>query len=153
MIRKLCYELYKLNWEYDHNITVKTKASLLKDYFANLVDKTSDYTFSDYIEEFGYDGDLYVCYEEFCDTEYHDKEYMCSLLDNEDLITMYYKDVDIDRRETPMDWEKLNKLKRLIDELIGENEPTDEELDFDDDAIEMYADLHNLKESMERIGL
>lgn len=52
-----------------------------------------------------------------------------------------------------MDWEKLVKVKFLIDELIGENEPTDEELDYDDDAIEMYAELHNLKEAMERIGL
>ena len=52
-----------------------------------------------------------------------------------------------------MDWEKLRKIKELIDEILGENEPTDEELDYDDDAIQVYADLHNLKESMERMGL
>ena len=52
-----------------------------------------------------------------------------------------------------MDWEKLHKIKELIDELIGEDRPTDEELDYDDDAIAMYADLHNLKQSMERMGL
>lgn len=52
-----------------------------------------------------------------------------------------------------MDWEKLRKIKKLIDELIGPNEPTDEELDYDDDAIQMYADLHNLKESMESMGI
>lgn len=52
-----------------------------------------------------------------------------------------------------MDWEKLHKIKELIDELIGTNEPTDEELDYDEYAIDMYADLHNLKESMERVGL
>lgn len=51
-----------------------------------------------------------------------------------------------------MDREKLLKIKELIDELIGDNEPTDEELDYDDDAIQMYADLHNLKESMENMG-
>ena len=51
-----------------------------------------------------------------------------------------------------MDFEKLRKIYSLIDELIGESEPTDEELDFDDDAIQMYADLHNLKESMENMG-
>lgn len=52
-----------------------------------------------------------------------------------------------------MDLEKLRKIKELVDELIGENEPTDEELDYDDDAINMYAALHNLKESMECMGL
>ena len=51
-----------------------------------------------------------------------------------------------------MDREKLSQVKKLVDELIGENEPTDEELDYDDDAIEMYAELHNLKEAMERMG-
>lgn len=52
-----------------------------------------------------------------------------------------------------MDWDNLKKIKELIDELIGENEPTDEELDYDDDAIEVYAELHNLKEALENIGL
>lgn len=52
-----------------------------------------------------------------------------------------------------MDWEKLMKVKGLIDELLGENEPSDEDLDYDDDAIEVYAELHNLKEAMERMGL
>ena len=52
-----------------------------------------------------------------------------------------------------MDWENLKKIKALVDELIGENEPTDEELDYDDDAIEVYAELHNLKEALENIGL
>ena len=94
MIKKLCYELYKLNWEYDHNITAETKASLLKDYFGNLVDNLADYTFSDYLEEFGYDGDLYVCYEEFLDNEYLEEDYICSLLDNENLIAAYYQDIN-----------------------------------------------------------
>ena len=52
-----------------------------------------------------------------------------------------------------MDWENLKKIKVLVDKLIGENEPTDEELDYDDDAIEVYAELHNLKQALENIGL
>lgn len=52
-----------------------------------------------------------------------------------------------------MDWDNLKKIKELIDELIGENEPTDEELDYDEDTIEVYAELHNLKEALENIGL
>ena len=52
-----------------------------------------------------------------------------------------------------MDWENLRKIKVLVDEVLGDNEPTDEELDYDDYAIEMYAELHNLREAMERMGL
>ena len=52
-----------------------------------------------------------------------------------------------------MDWEKLKALKAILDDLIGDGEPTDEELDYDDDAIEVYAEMHNLKEAMENMGL
>jgi hypothetical protein len=51
-----------------------------------------------------------------------------------------------------MDREKLIALKALLDELLGENEPSDEELGFDDDAIEMYAEMHNLRKAMETLG-
>lgn len=47
----------------------------------------------------------------------------------------------------------LTKVKELIDQLIGENEPSDADLDYNDAAIQVYADLHNLKESMENMGL
>jgi len=39
---------------------------------------------------------LYVCYEEFCEMEYHDKEYMYSLLESEELIAMYHSDIEND---------------------------------------------------------
>ncbi len=56
-------------------------------------------------------------------------------------------------KETIYGQRKLIKIKELIDGIISEgNEPTDEELDFDDDAIEMYAEMHNLKEAMEKNG-
>ena len=47
----------------------------------------------------------------------------------------------------------LTKIKELIDQLIGENEPSDADLDYNDAAIEVYADLHNLKAAMENMGL
>lgn len=52
-----------------------------------------------------------------------------------------------------MDMENLTKIKELIDEIIGENEVTDEELNYDDDWIEVYDELHNLKVAMENVGL
>ena len=54
-------------------------------------------SFEEWISEVGYgQGSLYVCYEEFCDMEYHDKEYMCELLKLEDLINLYYADINED---------------------------------------------------------
>lgn len=94
MIKKLCYELYKVDWKHSHMITLEREMDAIKDYFEGLIDDESEYSFEDYLEEFGYNGELYVCFAEFCDTEYLDSEYICGLLDNEELIEMYRKDVD-----------------------------------------------------------
>jgi hypothetical protein len=90
MIRRLCYALYKVDWEYSHMITAERKMDSLKNYFED-----EDYIqYSEYLEEYGYDGELYVCFEEFLDAEYQDEEYMCRLLDKENLIAMYLKDIN-----------------------------------------------------------
>lgn len=92
-IRKLCYELYKIDWKHSHMITKEREMDSIKDYYEGLIDNDSEYTYEDYIEEFGYDGELYVCFEEFCDVEYYDVDYMCTLLDNDRLINMYHEDI------------------------------------------------------------
>ena len=91
-IRKLCYELYKIDWKHSH-ITKEREMDSIKDYYEGLVDNDSEYTYEDYIEEFGYNGELYVCFEEFCDTEYYDVDYMHTLLDNDKLINIYHEDI------------------------------------------------------------
>ena len=92
-IRKLCYELYKIDWKHSHMITKEREMDSIKDYYEGLIDNDSEYTYEDYIEEFGYDGELYVCYEEFCDAEYYDVDYMRTLLDNDKLINIYHEDI------------------------------------------------------------
>ena len=92
-IRKLCYELYKIDWKHSHMITKEREMDSIKDYYEGLIDNDSEYTYEDYIEEFGYDGELYVCYEEFCDVEYYDVDYMRTLLDNDKLINIYHEDI------------------------------------------------------------
>ena len=66
----------------------------IKDYYEGLIDNDSEYTYEDYIEEFGYDGELYVCFEEFCDAEYYNVDYMRTLLDNDRLINIYHEDIE-----------------------------------------------------------
>ena len=91
-IRKLCYELYKVDWKHSH-ITKEREMDSIKDYYEGLIDNDIEYTYEDYIEEFGYDGELYVCFEEFCDAEYYDVDYMRTLLDNDKLINIYHEDI------------------------------------------------------------
>ena len=92
-IRKLCYELYKIDWKHSH-ITKEREMDSIKDYYEGLVDNDSEYTYEDYIEEFGYGGELYVCFEEFCDAEYYNVDYMRTLLDNDRLINIYHEDIE-----------------------------------------------------------
>lgn len=93
-IRKLCYELYKIDWKHSHMITKEREMDSIKDYYEGLIDNDSEYTYEDYIEEFGYDGELYVCFEEFCDAEYYNVDYMRTLLDNDRLINIYHEDIE-----------------------------------------------------------
>ena len=51
-----------------------------------------------------------------------------------------------------MDREKISDLKDLLEDLLGDKEPSDEDLDFDEDAIEMYAAMHNLLEAIYECG-
>ena len=51
-----------------------------------------------------------------------------------------------------MDADKLMKIATLVNDLIGAKEPTAEELDYDDEAIQLYVDLHNLKTSLKSMG-
>ena len=44
-------------------------------------------------KEFGYDGELYVCYDEFLDNEYLEEDYIKELLDNEKLYNKYLEDL------------------------------------------------------------
>lgn len=99
MISKLCYELYKVDWKRNHMITADREMDSIKDYYAFLMAEDDEdvnvftYTYNDYLEEFGYDGELYVCYEEFLETEYLEDDYICGLLKSEKLIAMYHKDI------------------------------------------------------------
>ena len=51
-----------------------------------------------------------------------------------------------------MDRENLLKLKEILDEIAVGNVPSDEELDYDPVAIDMYDTIFRLKAVMEDYG-
>ena len=51
-----------------------------------------------------------------------------------------------------MDRDVLFELAELVGKIL-ETEPSDEDLDYNEDAIEVYASIHNLKEALKNIGI
>lgn len=57
--------------------------------------------------------------------------------------------------EYEMDNNNLNELAKLLSNMLGENEPSDDELEEMDDCdkwFELYDELHNLKDCLENLG-
>ena len=104
MIRKLCYELYKVDWKRNHMITAEIEMDNIKEYYESLnlgvseygsdvkMDDT-EYTYDDFMSDFGYFGSCYASYEEFLETDYLEYDYICGLLNNKELIDMYHKSI------------------------------------------------------------
>lgn len=91
-VKKLTYELYKIDW-----LTRITPTQMINEYkkyydFIN-GEELEDYTFDAYLEEYGYDGEIYVCYEEFTRSEYLDKAFIKGLLNDENLYRKYLEDI------------------------------------------------------------
>ena len=99
-ITEIAYELYKQDW-IDTNTTREMRLDSLRNYYSYRkecieADLEID-SYEEWLLEGGYEsGSLYVCFEEFCDAEYHDKEYIVSLLSDPELVKLYYLDVDND---------------------------------------------------------
>lgn len=83
-IQELAYELYKVDWKQSHMITPEVEKDALMNYYEGLLssDFDEEYTFEEYINEFGYSYEIYASYKEFCETEFLDKDYMRKLLNN-----------------------------------------------------------------------
>lgn len=80
-IRRFVYALYKADWiltNIGRPILAATYAEYCKAILSEDID--SDLSFEDYLEEFGFNGGIYACYEEFLANEYRDREYMANLL-------------------------------------------------------------------------
>ena len=88
-IANLCYELYKIDWM--SRISSERQINALCRYYDIIITEelsTIEYPFTKYLNEYGYGGEIYVCFNEFYDCEFKDVEYMKSLL-TDDLFKDY----------------------------------------------------------------
>lgn len=82
----------------------------------------------------------------------HHMEYLIDFNENKDLISSVHgvESYDVNSK---CDKNKLQMIARVLEDVLGENEPSDEDLDNDNDKIAVYEELHNLKEALKNIGL
>ena len=101
-LRTLCYSLYQLDWKKRHNITPEVEEKAIKSYLEEYEPKDFTnaeppaQTFQEYLDEVGYDGEYFVCFEEFLECEYQDHDYIMELLSGMDIkhVIEYEKDID-----------------------------------------------------------
>ena len=101
-LRTLAYALYQLDWKKSHNITPEDEEKVIKEYLEEYEPKDFTnaeppaQTFDEFLEERGYGGELYVCFDEFLDSEYQDREYIEYLFSgmDEKHLAEYEKDIE-----------------------------------------------------------
>ena len=93
LLRKCCYELYKNNWFREH-VTKYADDDIVADYYHDMcLEEPEDRcSLKDYIQEGGYNGEMYACYKEFLQNEYLDIEYMEPILEDYKQLWADYKD-------------------------------------------------------------
>lgn len=90
-IKKIAYEKYKLDWMIAHGYTFADIMNELNDMQEEEPDTCVSNLFSDWEYEFGFGSEIWVCYDEFLEYEFNDKDYMKSLL-NEDEYKEYLRE-------------------------------------------------------------
>lgn len=95
-IRKNAYAKYQLRWMIDHDYSISDIIERLSDMEAEESHEGVGAMFQEWSYDTGFDGELWVCYEEFLASEYRDKSYMRQLL-RDDEYAQYLNDVGNDK--------------------------------------------------------
>ena len=64
------YEMYCCEWKRQHGIDYEAEKALQREWENALRNDEFDGRFEDYEQEYGYNGEIYACYDEFMDNEY-----------------------------------------------------------------------------------
>ena len=97
-IEDIAYNKYQLDWMKTHNHSIKELIQKIQEYRLDAIDDGAfddDTTDLIFLEQFeandGFNGELYVCFDEFLNNEYQDADYMRTLL-NEEEFKRYKKE-------------------------------------------------------------
>ena len=110
VFEKKCYEAYKLRWMIAHGDTLKELLDTLGDIAAESVEDNTmsaatdgdstkalmDDAHDTFVADTGFCGSLWVCLEEFLQTEFRDLSYMMSLIelmDDHEEMWKFYRDM------------------------------------------------------------
>lgn len=80
------YELYKIDWM--RRISPDDLIDARRDYYEGGYPET--HTFDEYLEEFGFDSQIYACFDEFFENELRDTEYMLNLIGTSEKLKDFY---------------------------------------------------------------
>ena len=119
-VKHVLYELYKAEWMRRVSFERSIREEYMN-YFSILKEHgydTDSYTLQEHINEYGYGGQLYVCYDEFCQTELYDKDYIGYLSNgNKEIMSCMEKYwsslsvVDDDPSEKEEDKQKVKAIR------------------------------------------
>ena len=93
-IRVVAYRKYQCDWLSSHGYGMKDIFNLVKEWLEEVESNDYEGDFQEYMEEFGFNGCIYACYEEFLEEEFFDRAYMKELLTDKEFFD-YTHDRDI----------------------------------------------------------
>lgn len=84
-IRTKAYEAFQMYWMLTHGITISDISKAVGEYLTE-TGGNPEIPFSAFLEEVGFVGAIWPCFEEFLDNEFRNSDLMHSLLDRETFI-------------------------------------------------------------------
>lgn len=81
----IAYEKYRLDWMKRHNHTITELIRALDQMQSDLPEESVSDLFDNFDNNYGFDGELWACFDEFMETEFRDDEYMATILTPEEL--------------------------------------------------------------------
>lgn len=89
-IQKIAYEKYQLDWMMQHGHSVAELLDILRKAIEendmyDITANTANFA-EEYLEDHGFGGEMYVCYDEFLHSEYTDVKYMQGLLTKKEFL-------------------------------------------------------------------
>ena len=85
-LKEYCYKLYRFDWMRSHGYDIEDIIKQLEIIYHDTwddEDRNPENLYKEFEEEFGFSGSLWVCFDEFCNAEFLDADYVDYLLSSQ----------------------------------------------------------------------